>query len=126
MEALPLLAEKLSPQQQELLHALAYQPGFEVLIQLFDDACVSLTQRLIKLNPEDVDYERKLRELHLQSRTVNEFCSAVRKAINFHTSAVSQRRKNAKDEEERLVDAAVELLGPGNPFGSKIIKQSGE
>jgi len=119
--ASPLLPE-LSPQKQELLRLLAHQPGFQVLVELFDAACASLNQRLVKLNPEDRDYERKLRDHHLECRVVNEFCSAVLKAIDYHSAAVNVRETEDKESEDRLIEAATQLLRPGNPFGQKVIK----
>jgi len=119
--ASPLLPE-LHPQKQELLRLLAHQPGFQVLVELFDAACASLNQRLVKLNPEDRDYERKLRDHHLECRVVNEFCSAVLKAIDYHTGAVNMRETESQESEDRLIEAATQLLRPGNPYGRKVIK----
>lgn len=123
--ASPLLPE-LSPQKQELLRTLAHQPGFEVLVELFDGACAMFNQRLVKLNPEDRDYDRKLRDHHLECRMVNEFCSAVLKAIDYHSAAVSTRESDSKSEQDDLLNAVQQLLRPGNPYGPKVIKSFGE
>jgi hypothetical protein len=119
--ASPLLPE-LSLQKQELLRLLSHQPGFEVLVQLFDAACVTLNERLVKLNPEDRDYERKLRDHHLECRVINEFCSQVLKAIDYHSTAVSTRESEDRDVQEQLIERAAQLLRPGNPFGRNVIK----
>jgi hypothetical protein len=120
---LPLLAEALSPQQQEILSTLAHQPGFEILVKLFDAACIQVTKRLVKLNPDDEDYKEKLEIYHRDSRIVNEFCSSVLSAIEFHGAAVRKRKAvDDQDLEDALAQAAAMILRPGNPYGPNVIK----
>ncbi len=122
----PLLADALTAPQQELLATLAHQPVYEVLIKLFDAACTKVNQRLVGLNPEDAEYKQKLEVYHHESRVVNEFCSSVLAAIDFHSEVV-RRREITSDEElkDALAQVAAQILRPGNPYGSRVIK-SGE
>jgi hypothetical protein len=120
---LPLLAEVLNPQQQELLMALAHQPGFEILVKIFEAACLKVTGRLVKLNPEDTEYKQKLEVYHRDSRVVNEFCSSVLSAIEFHGAAVRKRKAvDDQDLEDALAQAAAMIIRPGNPYGPNVIK----
>lgn len=119
--ASPLLPE-LSPQKQELLRLLAHQPGFQTLVELFDAACIQVNKRLVKLDPKDRDYDRQLRDHHLECRVVNEFCAEVLKAIDYHSAAVNARETEDRESEDRLLEAATQLLRPGNPFGRHVIK----
>ena len=121
--ATPLLAD-LSPQKQEILATLAHHPGFEILVQLFDASCVMINQRLVKLDPADEHYESKLKEFHLQSRAINEFCSAVLKAIDYHSEVILNRQDEDSEEQKLLVEAAARILRPmGNPFGPNTIRK---
>lgn len=120
----PLLPE-LSPHKQEMLRLLAHQPGFEVLVELFDGACAMVNARLVKLNPDDKDYDRKLRDHHISCRVVNEFCSTVLKAIDYHSAVVNTRESEDDDERKQLIEAAAQLLRPGNPYGRSVVKSNG-
>lgn len=111
----PLLYDELTPSQRQLLAALSKHPGYEILVMIFHKSCDMINGRLVKLDPMSDHYEKELARLHLQARTVNEFCSAVKKTVEFHTEVERLRRQVSEEEIRAKLQEADNQLRPGNP-----------
>jgi hypothetical protein len=112
----PLLFDEITSQQRLAIANLARHPGYEVLVLIMNKSCEMINARLVKLNPEDPEYEKKLSRLHLQSRTVNEFCSSVLKSIQFHERVAVLSQQVSEEEIRAAIKAAEPQNKPGNPL----------
>jgi hypothetical protein len=120
MPAEPLLFDELTMPQRTALAGLAHHPGFEVLVSIMNRSCDIINSRLVKLDPEDPEYEKKLSRLHLQSRTVNEFCSNILKSIQFHELVAIRNQQVSEEEIRAAIKAAEPKIKPGNPLASAV------
>jgi hypothetical protein len=116
----PLLFDELTMPQRTALANLAHHPGFEVLVTIMNRSCEIINARLVKLDPEDPEYEKQLSRLHLQSRTVNEFCSSVLKSIQFHERMAVLSQQVSEEEIRAAIRAAEPKFTPGNPLASAV------
>ena len=100
----PLLAGELTEAQRVSLAALSRHPGYAVLESLLMAACRRATEEVIKLDPIEEGYERKLRALQSRARERNEFSSLILRSIEWQTGAVSaQEESKSEPEENRIV-----------------------
>jgi hypothetical protein len=81
----PLLYDELTLEDKVYLANLTLHEGYKVLKRLMSAACTRATEAVIKLDPMDADYGRKVQIAQQQARDRNEFCSSVLKSIEFHT-----------------------------------------
>ena len=112
----PLLYDELTPLQRSVLANLARHPGFEVLVMIMNKSCELINSRLVKLDPQDPEYEKKLSRLHLQSRSVNEFCSKILKSIQIHEQIAVLSQQMSEQEIRAAIEAAEPRTKPGNPL----------
>lgn len=103
--AIPLLAGELTPTERISLAGLKQHPGFSVLEKLFMSACNRATQEVIKLNPTDEGYERKLKALQQKARERSEFSLLILQSIGWQSQAetIQSEEKNEKPELNRIV-----------------------
>ncbi len=120
----PLLYDGLTPQQRQMLAALSKHPGWEVLVMVFHKSCDMVNARLVSINPMSEGYEKKLAFAHLQSRTVNEFCSAVKKSVEFHSQLESIQRKVTEESIRRELQDAESQLRAGNPIPTYLVESN--
>ncbi len=113
----PLLYDELTSQQRTSLASLTHHPGYEVLVLIMSKSCETINARLVKLDPQDPEYEKKLTRLHLQSRTVNEFCSSVLKSVAHHERMAVLSQQMTEDEIRVAIEAAEPQVKQGNPLG---------
>lgn len=92
----PLLSDQLSETQRLNLTALKHHPGFVVLELILMEACKKATEEVIKLDPMEEAYERKLKALQSRARERNEFCLLVLASIDFQERAMLQEAEEAK------------------------------
>lgn len=102
---IPLLANELTETQRVSLAALKQHPGFSVLENLFISACKRATEEVIKLDPTEEGYERKLKALQSRARERNEFSSLILRSIDWQTQTViiQDEEKKSKPEVNRIV-----------------------
>lgn len=118
----PLKYTSLTLQEKNALKDMMQHPGFAVQKKLFDDACRQANEALIKLNPEDADYDRLAKTRHMTARLTNEVCATLIKSIIMHSesakieNAIEQQNKENKEPES----AAPQLVG--TKFGSFSMK----
>ena len=117
----PLMFDELTAPQRSALASLSHHPGFDVLVLIMNRSCDVINTRLVKLDPQDPEYEKKLSRLHLQSRAVNEFCANVLKSIQFH-ERVAVLSQQVSEEEIRAAIRAAEpkVVKPGNPLAEAV------
>jgi hypothetical protein len=120
----PLLFDELTPQQRSALANLSHHPGYEVLVMIMNKSCEVINTRLVKLDPQDPEYEKKLSRLHLQSRTANEFCSSILKSIEFHERVAVLSQQVTEQEIRAAIEAAEPQIKPGNPLASVTFNKS--
>lgn len=114
----PLNYEGLNTQEKLYLGSLSKHPGYVVLRKLMDDACRQATELVIKLNPEDPQYDAKLKARQIVARTTNDVCATLIKSIVMHTEAGVVEEQISKSE-EALEEVHASL---GAQFGSVTIK----
>ena len=68
-------------------------------------ACKKATEEVIKLDPTEEGYERRLISLQSKARERNEFCLLVLQSIDWQTQAIAvqEEEKTIKTEENRIV-----------------------
>jgi hypothetical protein len=103
----PLLYDDLNMEDRLYLANLQQQPGYKVLIKVFNAACARATRDVISLDPMAENYSRKLSALQQMSRAMNEFCAAVCKSVQWHSlKGLAEQRE--EQEVEELVERAKE------------------
>lgn len=122
----PLVYDELTEQQRFALANLARHPGFDVLVLIFNKSCERINGRLVKLNPEDPEYEKKLSRLHLCSRTVNEFCSSVLKCVALQERIAVLSQHVTEQEIKSALDSAEKKMKPGNPLAFAMKSNEGD
>lgn len=110
----PLLMDELSTGEKVLLANLSLHPGFQVLIKLFDAACTSATNDVIKLDPLVEEYDRKLAYLQQAARTVNKFTNLVRKSIIYHSAMGEAETAAIESDLEARVNQAEREIAAGS------------
>jgi hypothetical protein len=112
----PLLFDEITSQQRTALASLVHHPGYEVLQLIMSKSCERINARLVKLDPQDPEYEKKLTRLHLQSRTVNEFCSSVLKSVALQERIAVLSQQMSEKEIQEAIESAEPKVKPGNPL----------
>ena len=112
----PLLFDELNSQQRTALANLSHHPGYDVLLMIFNKSCERINARLLKLDPEDAEYDKKVTRLHLISKTVNEFCLSVVKSIQIHEQIAVLSQQMSEQEIRAAIEAAEPRTKPGNPL----------
>ena len=112
----PLLFDELNSQQRTALANLSHHPGYDVLLMIFNKSCERINARLLKLDPEDAEYDKKVTRLHLISKTVNEFCSKILKSIQIHEQIAVLSQQMSEQEIRAAIEAAEPRTKPGNPL----------
>lgn len=81
----PLLSNDLTEAQRFALLGLKQHPGFAVLELMHMAACKRANDAVIKLDPEEEAYERKLKARQAKARERNEFSLLILKSIDWQT-----------------------------------------
>jgi hypothetical protein len=103
-----LLREELSPAETVMLGQMTQHGGYKVLVKLMDALCTRATQDVVRLEPEDKDYERKLSVRSQRARTVNETCSVILKSIDAHVQSAANQEEQ---EQKEAVDSVAKVFG---------------
>jgi hypothetical protein len=99
----PLLANELTPTEQVSLAALKQYPGFSVLEKLLMEACKRATEDVIKLDPVEEGYERKLKALQSRARERNEFSLLVLGSVEWQIAMAAPAEREEEPQENRIV-----------------------
>src|ERR1700677_1547602 len=124
----PLLYDKteLTHQERFDLAVVLDTPGFAVIKKLFEAACQQKLAAIIKLNPEEPNYDSLVKSRSLVSRTNNEVCAALIKSIAMHAQVAridEEVEKARKALEAGETTEGEEVARPlGKKFGSFVMK----
>lgn len=116
----PLKYEGLGLQEKLDLGRMAEHPGFAVQKKLFDDACQQAVRAVIKLNPEDPNFESILKMRQLVARVTNDVCATLLKSIAMHSE--SAKVEVSIKELENSLESEDERVLLGERFGSVSFK----
>jgi hypothetical protein len=97
----PLLMGELTETERISLAALKQHPGYAVLEKIFMAACRRATEDMIKLDPAEEGYERKLKALQSRARERNEFSLLILRSIDWQIAA--QQPERSEPEHNRIV-----------------------
>jgi len=103
-EARRILCENLSPVKKALLMQTTMTPGFKVVVELANEACLRVTQDIAKLDPESPDYERLVVERGRRSRNISEFSDWLFQSVFEHADSVKRQEVSDHLEAEEAVD----------------------
>jgi hypothetical protein len=85
-----ILSPNLSPAKKALLLQVMLTPGWKVVEELANEACLTFTQDILRLDPESEDYERVNVTRTLRARNASEFSELLFRSIVEHANAVRQ------------------------------------
>jgi hypothetical protein len=99
-----LLADELTDVERASLASLAQHPGWRVVEKLHTEACKRATEAVIKLDPTEEGYQRKLVALQSKARERNEFSLLILGSVSLHIEAAKQKlTPEEKIEPNRIV-----------------------
>jgi len=87
-----------------MLANLVLQPGWQVVVDMFESACKEATSRVIKLDVEADNYSKKLAALQQMAQCTNRFSARVLSSIDFH---VRHAQFEVAEQEEAAEKAAI-------------------
>jgi len=116
-EAATILSPDLTQAKKVMLTQTTLTPGWKVVIEIANEACLRFTQDIIRLDPESGDYERVSQTRTLRARFATEFSDSLFRSIQTHASSV---RKVEDVEDTEAVYRVGEMFGihpakPGAP-----------
>lgn len=103
-ETRKILCEDLSPLKKALLMQTILTPGFKVVIEMANEACLRATQDSAKLDPEMPDYDRVALERVRRSRNISEFSDLLFQSIFAHADSVKRQEVEENKQAEEAVD----------------------
>lgn len=118
----PLLTEDLTHPERIFLTQIFHHAGFKVLIKLLNAACARATEQIVKLDPENPDYQRLLTYRSQRSRNFSECISDVMRSVEYHTGVLKAEEVG---EEIQAEDAVAKVFGIHKvpPKAKKVIGQ---
>ena len=92
------LGEGLTQTERLYLEGLTHHDGYPVLEKLFNQACSIANADVMKLDPEDANYDTAVKARQQRARNINEFCGAVIKSIkgNIKVAENNERKSNER------------------------------
>jgi hypothetical protein len=103
-ESKKILFEDLSQAKKVMLVQTAMTPGFKVIIEMANEACLRATQDIAKLDPESQDYERKALERARRARNISEFSDLLFASIYGHVESVKKQEASDDSKAEEAVN----------------------
>src|ERR1700719_3073064 len=116
-DAPTILSPDLTQAKKVMLTQVTMTPGWKVVIEIANEACLRATQDTIKLDPESADYERVCVERQRRARNITEFSDLLFHSILAHADSI---RKVEAVEDKEAVARVGEMFGihpskPGAP-----------
>ena len=97
-----MLARDLGPQKQSALAALAASYGWKVVKEdLFADALRQAQNDMIKIDPDDPNYERKIASAQQYAKCLSDVTQVLIRSIEVHTGAFAENDLQTKLQELR-------------------------
>src|ERR1035437_3899477 len=97
IKQIAILYGKLTIPEQVMLAQLTHQPGFKVLVKMLESASEDATQDVLRVDPEQENYERLLLARQQRSRATIEFSRRVLDSIQYHIDAARNLNANVDD-----------------------------
>jgi hypothetical protein len=91
MKQPPLMMDELSLGKRALLTMLVAHPGWAVFEEMCMSACKRATEDVLKCDPIEEGYERKVLALQAKARERNEFSLLILGSITWHIEAAQQQ-----------------------------------
>ena len=110
-DTLQILMPNLDIGKKTLLLQTSMTPGFQVIIDMANEAALRATKDISKLDPEGPDYERKVVERGRRARNISEWFDLLFKSVFGHTDSL---RKREAQEDRDAQDAVDKTLGIAN------------
>lgn len=107
-EVQSLLCDDLPQAKRVLLAQTKMTPGWKVVEEIANAACLRFQQDTFKVNPEDANADRKVVERQRRARNITEFSDLFFRSIYAHVESVTKREV---EEEQEAVSAVGELYG---------------
>lgn len=104
---IPLLSDSMTETQRLNLTGLKQHPGYAVLEAMLLEACKRATEDIVKLDPIEEGYERKLKALTSRARDRHEFSLLVLQSIDWQTQPAFVDAPKEKPEVNRIVKPLV-------------------
>jgi hypothetical protein len=119
---IPLLMEELTHPERIFLTQIFQHAGFKVLIKMLNASCARATEQIVRLDPENPDYQRLLTYRSQRSRNFSECISEVMKSVEYHTGLL---RTEEVGEEIQAEDSVAKVFGIHKvpPKAKKVIGQ---
>lgn len=95
-----ILSPNLSMAKKALLLQLVLMPGWSVVEEIANEACLKFTQDIIKLDPESEDYDRVMQTRTLRARNASEFSDLLFASITGHADNARNLNKQEPVEPE--------------------------
>lgn len=103
-EARRILGEGLPSVKKALLMQTTMTPGFKVVIELANEACLRFTQDSVKVDPESPDSDRITLERTRRARYISEFSDWLFQSVFEHADSVKRQEASEQQEAEEAVD----------------------
>jgi hypothetical protein len=112
-----ILSPNLSQAKKASLLQVILSPGWKVVEEIANEACLRYTQDIIRLDPESEDYDRVSQTRTLRARNATEYSDLLLHSIVEHANSV---RKVEAVETEEAVSRVGDMFGihpakPGAP-----------
>lgn len=112
-----ILSPNLSQAKKAMLLQITQLPGWRVVEEIANEACLVFTQDILKLDPESEDYERVNIVRTLRARHASEFSDLFFKSVVEHANSIRQAEQTEEQEAAESVGAAfgIHPAKPGAP-----------
>jgi hypothetical protein len=94
-----LLGENLTEVKRVLMAQTAMTPGFKVIVEIANEACIRATQDILKVDPKKPDYNHILEVQALRARYWSEFSDLLFKSIYAHVDAIDSAKQIEQEAE---------------------------
>jgi len=106
-----VLMPNLSLPKKAMLLQTSSTPGFQVVVEMANEAVLQISRDISKLDPEGPDYERKVVERGRRARNISEGFDLLFMSIFAHADSL---KKAEAQEDQEAVDAVNKTLGVAN------------
>ena len=103
-----ILMLDLNPMKKAMLLQTSQTPGFQVVIEMANEAALQATKDISKLDPEGPDYERKVVERGRRARNISEGFDLLFRSIFAHADSLKQIEAR---EDQEAMDRVNRTLG---------------
>lgn len=92
---IPILADKLALPERVSLSSVVHHPGFSVIVKMLEAACEDATNEVMRVDPEEENYERILSARQQRSRYSHELSRRLLDSIQYHIDVFRQAHPEA-------------------------------